>query len=143
MSQRLVGLVVMVGVIGMAAWSVSPADEQKSADGESGPVYELRTYTTHPGRLPALNKRFRDHTMRIFKKHGIENVVYWVPVDQDNTLVYVLRHKSLDAAKRSWQSFGEDPEWVDVKAASEKDGPIVQKVVRQYLKTTDYSPMLR
>jgi hypothetical protein len=72
------------------------------AEDAADAVYELRTYTTHPGRLPALNKRFRDHTMKLFEKHGMTNVMYWTPVDKEDTLIYVLKHKSSDAAKKSW-----------------------------------------
>lgn len=111
-----------------------------SADDQTGPVYELRTYTTAEGRLPALHKRFKDHTIRIFEKHGMKNVVYWTPVDQDNTLVYLLQHKSRTAAKASWAAFVKDPEWQRVFKASRKDGPIVTKVKSQFLRKTDYSP---
>lgn len=104
-------------------------------------VYELRTYTTHPGRLPALNKRFRDHTMKLFEKHGMTNVMYWTPVDKEDTLIYVLKHKSPEAAKKSWAGFRGDPEWVKVRTESEKEAPIVMKVESVYMKTTDYSPM--
>jgi len=103
-------------------------------------VYELRTYTTHPGRLPALHKRFRDHTMRIFKKHGMTNVMYWTPIDQENTLSYVLKHDSREAAKKSWEGFRKDEEWQKVFKESHKDGKIVMKVESVFMKATDYSP---
>jgi len=111
-----------------------------SGDDQTGPVYELRTYTTAAGRLPALHKRFQDHTIRIFEKHGMKNVVYWTPVDQDNTLVYLLEHKSRTAAKASWAAFVKDPEWQKVFKASRQDGPIVTKVKSQFLRKTGYSP---
>ena len=103
-------------------------------------VYELRTYTTHPGRLPALNKRFREHTTKLFEKHGMTNVMYWTPVDKEETLIYVLKHESPEAAKKSWEGFRSDPEWIKARDASEKDGKIVLKVESVYMKTTDYSP---
>ncbi len=77
-------------------------------------VFELRTYTTNEGKLDNLNARFRDHTVRLFKKHGIESVGYWVPTDEKkskNTLIYVIRHESREAAKASWRAFGSDPAW--------------------------------
>ena len=111
--------------------------DDKKAD-ES--VYELRIYTTHPGKLPDLNKRFRDHTMKLFASHGMKNVVYLVPSDKENTLVYLLRHESMDAAKKSWDGFRNDPDWKKARDASEAAGPIVAKVESQYLKATDYSP---
>ena len=91
-----------------------------SAAASYGDVYELRTYTTQEGKLGALNSRFRDHTVRLFKKHGIESIGYWVPTDEvksKNTLIYVIKHKSREAAKTSWKAFLADPEWK--KAASE------------------------
>ena len=106
-------------------------------------VFEMRTYITHPGRLDALNSRFRDHTTALFKKHGMENIGYWVPQDEKdgkaNTLVYLLAHESRDAAKKSWAAFSADPVWNKAKEASEKDGKIVDKVISIFLSPTDYS----
>ena len=79
-----------------------------------GAVYELRTYVTNPGKLDNLNARFRDHTVGLFQKHGIESVGYWVPTDGEsskNTLIYVIRHKSRDAAKASFSKFQKFSEW--------------------------------
>src|SRR5438445_6584378 len=72
-------------------------------------VYELRTYTTLPGRLPALHKRFAEHTLKLFEKHGMKNEMYWVPTDEDNKLIYVVSHDSREAADKSWKAFGADP----------------------------------
>ena len=107
-------------------------------------VFEIRTYTTEPGRLDALNARFREHTTKLFEKHGMTNVGYWVPLDEprsQNTLIYVLAHESREAADKSWAEFGKDPEWQKVRAASEADGKIVSKVDRVFASPTDYSPM--
>jgi hypothetical protein len=103
-------------------------------------VYELRTYTTLPGRLPALNKRFAEHTLKLFEKHGMKNEMYWVPDGEDNKLIYVVSHASREAADKSWKDFGADPDWQKVRAESEKDGKIVEKVERVWMKQTDYSP---
>lgn len=106
-------------------------------------IYELRTYTTHPGRLPALNKRFADHTMKLFEKHGMKNEMYWTPTDEklkDNTLIYVVSHDSLEAAEKSWKAFQADPEWQKARDASEADGKIVSKVERVFMTRTAYSP---
>lgn len=106
------------------------------------PVYELRVYYTHPGKMPDLLKRFREHTCALFEKHGMVNIGYWLPVeakDQDK-LYYILEHKSRDAAKASWKGFVDDPEWHQVRDASEAAGKIVSKVDSIYLTTTDYSP---
>ena len=107
-------------------------------------VYELRTYTTLDGRLPALETRFREHTMQIFEKHGMKNVGYWIPQDEpkhSNTLVYIISHESRAAAKANWAAFVADPEWKEVAKASEADGKIVQKVESVYLDAASYSPI--
>src|SRR6478752_6785261 len=109
---------------------------------DAAPVYELRVYYTHPGKMPDLLKRFREHTCALFERHGMVNVGYWLPVeekDQDK-LYYVLKHASRDAAKASWTAFGSDPEWKTVAAASEANGKIVAKVDSTFLEATDYSP---
>ena len=106
-------------------------------------IYELRTYTTHEGKLDDLHARFRDHTVKLFTKHAMESVGYWVPTDEaksKNTLIYLLRHKSRDAAKASWQGFISDPAWKEAFAASRADGPLVKAVESVYLNETDYSP---
>jgi hypothetical protein len=108
-------------------------------------VFEIRTYHTFPGRLDALHKRFREHTMKLFEKHGMTNVGYWVPEDSpahDNTLIYVISHASREAAKASWAAFGSDPEWKKVAADSEADGgKIVERVDSVFMSATDYSPI--
>jgi len=108
-------------------------------------VYELRIYTCNEGKLDALLARFRDHTCKLFEKHGIKNVGYWVPVDEENgsktTLIYVLEHKSRDAAKESFKAFGSDPEWQAARKASEEGGKILAKAPESiFMTTTDYSP---
>ena len=103
-------------------------------------VYELRTYTTNAGKLDNLNARFRDHTVALFEKHGIQSIGYWVPVAKENTLVYVIKHKSRDAAKASWQAFIADPAWKKVARESQLDGKILAKAPESvYMETTDYS----
>ena len=111
---------------------------------QSGKVYELRTYTAPDGKLGELNARFRNHTMRIFQKHGMTNVAYFTPQDaplSQNTLVYLISHASRDAAKQSWAAFQKDPEWQKVAQESQVNGKIVASVVSQFLVPTDYSPM--
>jgi hypothetical protein len=109
-----------------------------------GDVYELRTYTTNEGKLDALNARFRDHTVGLFTKHGIESIGYWVPTDEErskNTLIYVIKHKSREAAAASWKAFIADPDWKKAAAESEKDGKILAKGPESvYMEATDYSP---
>ena len=107
-------------------------------------VYEIRTYTCEPGRLPNLLARFRDHTIKLFEKHGITNVGYWVPADgptHDNTLIYIIAHKNRDAAKKSWDEFRKDPAWISARDASEVSGKIVSKVESVYMDGTDFSKL--
>lgn len=122
---------VLLTVLVMSA-SSQAADES--------PIYELRIYTTAKGRLPALHKRFRDHTVALFKKHGMTNVIYWTPVGKPNTLVYLLKHDSRKARDKSFAGFRNDPAWKKAFKASREDGPIVTKVDSTFLTTTKYSP---
>lgn len=107
--------------------------------------FEMRTYYAAPGKLEALNARFRDHTCALFKKHGMENVGYWIPTDADkgasNTLVYIIAHKSREEAKKSWAAFIADPEWKKAHKESEVNGKLVEKAESVYLSATDYSPV--
>lgn len=112
------------------------------AQNDNRPVFELRTYKATPGNMDKLLERFRQHTMRLFEKHGMTNVGYWIPVDPElaeDTLVYILRHDSQAAADASWRAFATDPEWQRVNDESNRDGPILGSVVRQYLNATDFS----
>ncbi len=104
-------------------------------------VFEMRTYHTLPGRLDALNKRFREHTNTLFVKHGMDLIGYWTPKDKPDTLVYILAYPSHESAKASWKAFGSDPVWKKAQAESEKDGKIVAKVESVFLDPTDYSPI--
>ncbi len=120
-------------------------------------VFEIRTYTTEAGRLPDLNARFRDHTLKLFEKHGMTNVSYWNLADDQkgaknsyvagNTLIYLLTHKSEEAAKASFDAFRSDPNWVAAKEASEKKvgGSLTiaqpNGVKSEFLIPTDYSPI--
>jgi len=118
----------------------APASPESVAVDTTHPLYELRTYTTNDGKLDALHARFRDHTQRLFEKHGIANVAYWNPSDQPNTLIYIVAHKSAEAAKASWAAFVADPEWQAVYAASIADGRLVSNIESVFMRKTDYSP---
>lgn len=108
---------------------------------EQSPVFELRVYTTHPGKMPDLIKRFTNHTTKIFEKHGMENVGYWLPTDEkdQNRLYYILKHKSRTAAEASWKAFIADPEWIKVRSESEAKGPIVAGVESIFMTSTEFS----
>jgi len=105
-------------------------------------VYELRIYHAVEGKLPELLARFRDHTTKLFEKHGIRNVAYWTPMDdpqKGKTLIYIVAHPSREAAAKNWQAFREDPEWVAVRDKSEANGKIVESVDSTYMALTDFS----
>jgi len=141
--SRVVPALVLLA-IGFAAgsWHGAAVVEAQNANR----VFELRTYTAPEGKLPNLNARFRDHTMRIFEKHGMKSVGYWVPQDaptKDNTLIYMISHESRDAAKKNWAAFGADPEWQKVSKESQMDGKIVAGITSVYMDPTDYSPIKR
>lgn len=134
-----IALSVLLGIVTLRS-GVSVGDEKPAA---AAGIYELRTYTTLEGRLPNLNARFKNHTMKLFEKHGMKNVMYWTPTDEktaNNTLIYVIWHASPEAAKKSWEGFIADPDWHKARDESEKDGKIVAKVEKVYMKATEYSP---
>lgn len=111
--------------------------------GSESVIYELRTYTTHDGKLDDLHSRFKNHTMALFEKHGMTNLTYWSPENpelKDNTLIYLLSHESREAAEQSWEDFSNDEEWQRVFEESRADGPIVQRVESIYMNKTPYSP---
>ena len=111
---------------------------------QSEKVFELRTYKATPGNLDNLHARFRNHTTRIFRKHGMEIVGYWSPTseeEREDTLVYMLEHADLETATASWQAFIADPEWAEVAAASNANGQILGGIEAKYMVATDYSPM--
>jgi len=102
----------------------------------------MRTYYAEDGKLEDLHKRFRDHTVRFFSKHGIESVGYWVPEENpDNTLVYILTYPDKHSRTSSWAEFRADPEWQSAAEESEKNGKLVKRVDSTFLYGTGYSPM--
>ena len=131
----LVTISLTLVALGFTASTILPATLQAQS---SDKVFELRTYTTAEGKLPNLLARFRDHTMRIFERHNMENVAYWVPKDTPNTLIYIISHASSQAATENWQGFRSDPEWPGVAEASGVGRVQVESV---FMDATDFSPM--
>jgi len=117
------------------------AAEAKTYDPAS-PIYEMRVYYSPEGKLDTLHARFRDHTMRLFEKHGITNVAYFVPegANPEHKLIYFISFPNREAREKSWKEFFADPDWQKAAKESEKNGRIVQKVENYFLKLTDYSP---
>lgn len=125
-----------------AAWAASLQEKSSSAQNATT-VYELRIYHVYEGKLEDLLSRFRDHTTKLFEKHGMKNIAYWTPTDEPlkgKTLVYMLAHPSREAATANWQAFRDDPEWQSVRDKSEANGKLVEKIDSTYLALTDFSP---
>lgn len=146
LNARLPGFAVAAMVLcGVASLTLGEdplrPDAPTVADGR---YFEMRTYHAAPGKLDALHVRFRDHTLRLFKKHGIQSVGYWTPAVEEGangTLVFLLAYPSKEDREKRWNAFANDPEWKTAKAESEKDGPLVEKVEQVFMTPTDYSPM--
>lgn len=143
---------LMLARAGEKPKELTPVDKETAREGgiddrRAGPqrVFELRTYYVNEGKLDDLNKRFRDHTCDLLKKHGAELVGFWTPTDEKddkgNKLVYLVAFPSREAAKKTWEEFGKDPEWRKVYEESHKNGVLVKKVDSVYLEPTDYSAM--
>ncbi len=122
----------------------SPNAEEKcqgDAMTESEKVYELRIYHVVPGQLDKIVARFRDYTDKLFAKHGMKSVAYWTALDEpvkSSTFFYILEHPSREAAAANWKAFQDDPEWKSVKAKSEENGKLVEKIDSTYLTMTDF-----
>ena len=140
MHHRLFSLVIAF------AGSLFLAPASRAA--EDSRAFELRIYTTNVGKLPDLLKRFREHTCALFEKHGMENIGYWVPIEEadgaNNKLIYVIAHKSRETAKASWAAFGSDPDWKAAAKASEANGKILaEKPESIFMTATDYSNAIK
>lgn len=131
----------------LSATDYSVLAKANAGDKQAERIFELRTYTATPNNLGNLNARFRNHTVKLFTKYGMTNIGYWTPMkDQkgaEDTLVYILAHKSQDAAKESFSNFGKDEEWITARKESEANGPLTIKggVKSVFMKPTDYSPL--
>jgi hypothetical protein len=135
MKRIILGLVAVVGLVGVG---YAAGAKMERADR----YFEMRTYYTNAGKMPGLHARFKDHTMKLFEKHGITNIGYWSQASGDNaenTLVYILAYPSKEAREKSWKEFVADPDWIKAKAESEKDGVLVAKVDSKFLTPTEYS----
>ncbi len=106
-------------------------------------IYEYRVYEAVPGRLQDVNARFRNHTLKLFEKHGMKNIGYWTPSvgDYSNRLIYILGFEDVGHRERAWAAFRDDPEWHAIIAETEANGPIVARVTNTLLAPTDYSPL--
>jgi len=112
----------------------------------SAKVYELRICHVVSGKLDSLVARFRDYTDKLFAKHGMKSVAYWTPLDEpvkSSTFFYILEHPSREAAAANWKALQDDLEWKTVKAKSEENGKLVEKIDSIFLTLTDFSTLPR
>ena len=145
--RDLLQLLPTAALLPAASWpsSLDNSQDKVGSGRTSSMVYELRVYHTYEGKLDDLLRRFREHTVRLFEKHGIHNVAYWTPIDEPlkgRTLFYILSHPSREAATANWDAFRNDPEWQAARDKSEANGKLVEKVDSTFLSLTDFSPAL-
>jgi len=115
-----------------------------SAADQDTRCYEMRVYYAAAGKLDDLNARFRNHTCKLFEKHGMVNIGYWVPLENaENKLVYVLAYPNREARDKSWKAFVADPDWQKAAKESEKNGKLVAKAESFFMEATDYSPAIK
>ena len=142
----LVSILSFVSVVAAAQNAPAPPTIAPSPSlAKDSRCFEIRTYTAAPGKLEELHARFRNHTLKLFKKHGMEVVGFWGPTDKEkgseNTLVYVLAFPSREALDKASKEFRVDPEWLKAREESEKNGKLTEKVESVILMATDYSPV--
>jgi len=138
-NNQLMKQILLLSTIASLAFLLAPA----TAAEKDTRVYEMRIYYAAPGKLDDLNARFRNHTTKLFEKHGMKNVGYWVPQDNpENKLIYILSHESREAAKQSWKNFSADPDWQAARKASEVNGRLVTKADVIFMNPTDYTPAI-
>jgi hypothetical protein len=132
-----------LSAVAVATFAMVAAQPAVAAEPAKGKYFEMRIYTAAAGKMDALHARFRDHTLKLFKKHGIESVAYWTAVDEKNVgkLVFVIAYPDQPSRDKLWNAFAQDPEWLKAKDASEKDGKLVDKVEQIFMTGTDYSPV--
>jgi hypothetical protein len=138
---RVSALAVLVAAAFVVGSRIQAAEEKAKPKER---FFEMRTYIAHDGKFDAMHARFRDHTNKLFVKHGMDVIGYWVPTDEKeskNTMIYILAYPSKEAREKSWSAFKDDPEWKKAYTESHKDGPLVKTVISKFMTPTDYSPI--
>jgi hypothetical protein len=139
-----IATVILTTIANAQAPANPPVEAPSPSLVKDGKCYEIRTYYAFPGKLEDLHARFRNHTIKLFRKHGMEVVGFWGPTDKEkgseNTLVYVLAYPDRAAREKAWAAFRSDPVWQAVAKESEKNGKLVEKVDWAILRSTDYAP---
>ena len=139
------GVALLAAVFAGGIFLGQALDGSGTARAQSGgSVFELRTYTANEGKMDGLLNEFRGYAARIFERHGMTNVGYWVPTDaprSEDTLIYILQHDSREAAQQSWSAFIDDPEWRAAFEELNADGRLAASVESVFMEATDFSPM--
>ena len=145
LAAALLATAVLTTVLALRLSAADPQDTATpaaaKASGGKGRFFEMRTYYAAEGKMDDLNARFRNHTNKLFVKHGMDLVGYWQPVDKKDVLVYILAYPSREAREKAWKEFNADPEWQAAKNKSEENGKLVAKAESVYMTPTDYSPI--
>jgi uncharacterized protein (DUF1330 family) len=133
---------MIFGLLVFACWFAF-ANDVSAAEADTR-TFEMRVYYANEGKLDDLLARFRNHTMRLFEKHGMTNLGYFTPVENpERKLIYFLAFPSLEAKSQAWKDFGGDPDWKAVVKESEANGKLVAKVESTLLSATDFSPLVK
>jgi hypothetical protein len=135
----------MVGLTAMAMSAGEPGGGAEAQSAGDAAVYELRIYHLNEGKQALIVERFRTKERPLLERHGMRAVAFWVPTDEPlagRTFVYILRHASRAQADANWAKFRADPDWIALKAETEKDGPFVKQYDLTFLKLTDFSPVV-
>jgi hypothetical protein len=146
--RRLIQSISAAAILPASAWApllAATRGEGGDAAAAGTVVYELRVYHAAPGKLGELLARFRNHTDKLFERHGMKSVAYWTPTDEpqkSEMLIYILAHPSREAATANWKAFQEDAEWKSVRENSEENGKLVEKVDSTFMELTDFSAKL-
>lgn len=135
----------LLGVGLFSATSLRAAEPPSTAEQpQASQLFELRIYTAAPGKMEALHRRFRDHTLRLFAKHGIKSIGYWTTKEADgpDRLYYMVAYPDLASREKMLlQGIAVDPEFRQAVDESTQDGPLTTKIESILLKPTDYSPL--
>lgn len=138
--MRTIGMVLFVLGLGAAAYAAQAQSGEKGEKKVDERVFELRIYYVNPGKMEALNARFKNHTNTLLEKHGMQLIGFWIDAKEpERKLIYIVAHKSQAAAAASWKAFGQDPAWQEAKAKSEENGKLVEKVDSIFMHPTAYS----
>jgi NIPSNAP len=145
--HRAAGLIALAATAALAACSSLSMSQKHEPKGPAIGLYELRVYTAAEGKMDALDARFRDHTIDLFKRHGMTPIAFFHTVvaqgaPADNRLFYIMGYKDRETRDKAWTAFADDPDWKAVYAASQANGSLTTRIENTFLTATDYSPPL-